>query len=320
MIHGENVSFPILPGTVHTIQPSMFTRANFVFTGWNTLPSGLGQSFIPGESQVFNNSIRLYAQWAPINVPGVIPPAQTPTPTPTPAAPPSPSPTPPVDVEPTPGPTDWAPASEIFIDVPLGAWYHDYITIVFNHGLFQGTSEGMFEPHINMSRAMFAQVIANLEGIDLTAFAASSPTFADTTAAHWGFAAIQWAVSEGIIQGMGDGSFAPDAPVTREQMATMLHRYAQARGINLPQGASAPFADQGSISYWAATAVANIQAAGIVRGRDDGRFDPQATATRAEVAAIFARFLDITLDDVANTANNVNADANGYDDYDNGDN
>jgi len=92
-----------------------------------------------------------------------------------------------------------------------------------------------------------------------------------------------------------EGNFAPNNNITREQMAVMLHRYAEMRDVALPQGAGVSFIDQASISPWASDAVAVIQRAGIVQGRDDGRFDPQATATRAEVAAIFARFLPIAM-------------------------
>ena len=94
---------------------------------------------------------------------------------------------------------------------------------------------------------------------------------------------------------MGDGNFAPTTNITREQMAVMLLRYADAVGVHIPMNnAPMPFADQQQIAGWAQEAVSIVQAAGIVSGRPDGRFDPQATATRAEVAAIFARFMHVT--------------------------
>ena len=285
IIQGRPNVFTEAIGAPHTMHHSMFTRDNFVFAGWNTMANGGGESFVPGQVILVQGDIVLHAQWRFVDHPSGVEP-QVPT-TPVPPTTPTPTPTPPADL---------VPAHQIFIDVAANAWYHDYVTRVYHAGLFRGTGPNIFEPHINMSRAMFAQVLANLEGVNLAAFAAGAPNFTDTSPAHWGFAAVQWAASEDIIFGMGDGTFAPDAPITREQMAVMLHRYSLVRSITLPTGATPAFADQLEISYWAATAVTGIQAAGIVRGRDDGRFDPRATATRAEVAAIFARFLDILED------------------------
>ena len=101
--------------------------------------------------------------------------------------------------------------------------------------------------------------------------------------------------------GKGDGNFNPYDPVTREQMSVMLFRFIEIMDISLVQDGTdvvnqddiSDFVDQGYISYWADAAVRTIQAAGIVHGRPDGRFDPQATATRAEVATMLARLLAV---------------------------
>jgi len=142
---------------------------------------------------------------------------------------------------------------------------------------------------------MFVQVLANLEGIDLTAYqnqAAANPTFSDTSPASWYFAAVEWATRPGLASGVGDGNFAPNRPITRQEMAVFLNNYIVSRGIALPQGAITLFTDHGDISSWAVEGVTAIQAAGIISGHPDGRFAPTDTATRAEVATIFARFLD----------------------------
>ena len=143
-----------------------------------------------------------------------------------------------------------------------------------------------------MTRAMFAQVLANLEGIDLAAFANVSPSFEDVSADAWYFAAVQWAAEMGIVRGVGDGNFDPSRPITREQMAVMLHRYITIRDIEIPRDETTEFIDQADISYWAVDAVGAIQAAGIIQG-NNGAFSPQNNATRAEVATIFARFLNL---------------------------
>jgi hypothetical protein len=188
---------------------------------------------------------------------------------------------------------EMAPAYQLFDDISADAWYHDYVAIVAYHNLFQGTGYRAFSPYLNMTRAMFAQVLANLEDANLETYAVSASTFGDVAVDQWYFPAVQWAANEGIIFGVGEGNFAPNDPITREQMAVMLYRYAAMVDIALPTQATSPFVDQTVISNWAMDSVHVIQAAGIIRGRDDGNFDPRATAIRAEVAAIFARFLNI---------------------------
>jgi len=118
--------------------------------------------------------------------------------------------------------------------------------------------------------------------------------FGDVPANAWFAQAVNWAYTEGIVQGVGPNSFAPNAPITREQMAAMLLRYAETMHVSLPAGTPVTFVDQASISPWARSSVDVISAAGIVSGRDGGNFAPRATATRAEVAAIFARYLRVT--------------------------
>ena len=184
------------------------------------------------------------------------------------------------------------PASQIFDDVSADAWYHDYISKAVHNNLFQGTARRTFSPEADMTRAMFVQVLANLEGIDLAAYADASPSFNDTSPESWYFAAVEWAANLEIVRGIRGGYFAPDASVTREQIAVMLYRYMHIMGIELPQGTISAFTDHASISPWAAEAVEAIQSAGIISGRPGGTFDPQATASRAEVAAVFVRFLE----------------------------
>jgi hypothetical protein len=224
-------------------------------------------------------------------------PAASPRPVATPAPTPAPTPTPtPPQPEQAPGVQQAVPslcAHQLFDDIAQGSWYHSYVSAAVQNNLFQGTAPRIFGPQANMTRAMFVQVLANLNEVDLTTYGSMTPSFNDVSPGSWYFAAVEWAESLGIVQGIGEDNFAPNAPITREQIAVMLYRYVQIMDVELPHGTIAAFADHANISSWATEAVEAIQAAGIVSGRPDGTFDPQATATRAEVAAIFVRLLDV---------------------------
>jgi len=196
----------------------------------------------------------------------------------------------PIEGEPTWG-MGRTPAFLLFQDTPLDAWFHDFVTIVAHYNMFQGTAPRTFSPQMPMNRAMFAQVLANRAGAGAGGGAAAP--FHDVVG-HWGAPAIAWAYSQNIVEGIGQGYFLPNEPITREQMATMLYRYANARGVTLPTRATATFGDQGAVSGWAAAGVSAIQNAGIIVGFPDGNFRPQQTATRAEVATIFARYVAYT--------------------------
>ena len=185
------------------------------------------------------------------------------------------------------------PAPLPFADVATTAWYYGYVRTVWENNIFHGIADNQFSPQVSMTRAMFAQALANLENVDLSAYRNVTPTFNDVSSTAWYFEAVEWAVRQGIVLGVGNDNFVPNAPITREQMAVMLYRYADVMGIEFEDSVTATFTDQSAISYWAVDEVNAIQSAGIIIGRPDGRFDPQATATRAEVATIFARFLNV---------------------------
>ncbi|MCL2409621.1 MAG: S-layer homology domain-containing protein, partial [Oscillospiraceae bacterium] len=183
-----------------------------------------------------------------------------------------------------------------FIDVARTDWFYPYVRTVWENQLFQGTSHNMFTPQGSMTRAMFVQVLANMENVDLTAYQANSanPRFNDVSPAAWYFPAVEWAAGQGLVQGVGNGNFQPGRAITREEMAVMLHNYVVSRNIALSQGVLHTFTDQAAISDWAVDGVRAIQEAGIIVGHPNGSFAPRATATRAEVATIFARFLEVT--------------------------
>lgn len=166
------------------------------------------------------------------------------------------------------------PASEKFGDVAKDSWYEAGVTYVTGKGLFQGVSEQEFSPNTNMTRAMLMTVLARLDGQETSG------------GATWYAKAMDWAKAQGI----SDGS-APDGNVTREQLVTMLYRYAKPEKA---EGGLNQFADAGSVSDWAKEAMEWAVANSIVTGKSGARLDPQGTATRAEVATIIQRFAEKT--------------------------
>ncbi|MCL2366943.1 MAG: S-layer homology domain-containing protein [Oscillospiraceae bacterium] len=179
--------------------------------------------------------------------------------------------------------------SAMFADVSREAWYAGYVGTVTSQGLLVGLADGRFDPHGDMTRAMFTQVLANMEG----SIGFHTADFNDVPPNSWFSAAVGWAAHSGIVSGVGNNNFEPNTPVTREQVAVMLVNYIEYKGYILPAGPAVVFSDEANISDWARDSVRSIRSAGIISGRPDGRFDPQATVTRAEVAAIFSRLLGV---------------------------
>ena len=166
-----------------------------------------------------------------------------------------------------------------FADVPGDAWYADAVAYCQAQGWMSGTSETRFSPNGTMNRAMLATVLYRQVGSPAVT---GADRFTDTADGTWYSAAVLWASREGIINGYGNSRFGPNDPVTREQLVTILWRMEGCP--TFAQGQT--FADQNSIASFAVAAVAWAQAQSIVRGRDGNRFDPQGSATRAEVATV----------------------------------
>ncbi len=185
------------------------------------------------------------------------------------------------------------PLIEKMLDVSASHWAYSYINTVMNAGLFGGTSATAFEPETSMTRAMFVMVLSRLEGVDLSSYE-SLNLFSDIAANKWYTGAVNWAASEDIIDGVGNGKFAPNQNISRQEMAKMIIAYAEYTGDTLPEvNAAATFTDQSKIAAWASEYVIKAQKAGLINGYSDGSFKPLATATRAEVSTIFARYLGI---------------------------
>jgi predicted peptidase len=177
-----------------------------------------------------------------------------------------------------------------FRDVPGNAWYSRYINAAYTFGLFDGTARTSFSPGTPMTRAMFVQVLANLENVDRSGY--RNTRFRDVAIGKWFTAAIGWASETGIVSGTSEDRFDPDAPITREQMIVILYKYLQYKGIEIPQSQGGSFADDSKISPWALEAVRALQGIDVVTGNGDNRFDPKGIATRAEAAAIFIRLIE----------------------------
>ena len=175
----------------------------------------------------------------------------------------------------------------------------DYFNFVGARQLFAGNEKGEFMPQAIMTRAMFVQVLANLEQADLSVYTTSR--FADVAAGAWYAPAVEWAAAMGIVEGVGNSRFVPEEKITREQMALILANYVKYKGYALPVNTVPGFLDEASIASWALTAVKQIHAAGIISVKPGNLYDPQGVATRAEVATIFARFIEIYISGVLDT-------------------
>ncbi|NIK79913.1 putative peptidase [Paenibacillus castaneae] len=177
-----------------------------------------------------------------------------------------------------------------FRDVNMDNWFYSYVNLAYTYGLFNGTTSTTFSPGTSMTRAMFVQVLANLENVNRSGY--TSSRFSDVTDGQWYTAAVEWAAESGIANGINADQFDPNSPMTREQMLVILYNYMKYKGYEIPESQSKSFADESEISSWALEAVQALRGIGIVLGKPDNLFDPKATGTRAEVATIFTRFVE----------------------------
>lgn len=177
-----------------------------------------------------------------------------------------------------------------FVDVNPKEWYHPYVDYAVEHGLFSGTSENTFEPETAMTRAMLVTVLWRYEGQPK----GYENTFVDVNAksGSWYIDAVAWAAANNIVSGVGNGKFDPEGKITREQMATILFRYANWKGIDTSKrGDLNTFPDGGKTASWAKEAMQWTVAEKIIGG-SDGKLLPQDSATRAQVATILMRFIE----------------------------
>ncbi|MBE6928295.1 MAG: hypothetical protein E7467_07415 [Ruminococcaceae bacterium] len=176
-----------------------------------------------------------------------------------------------------------------FEDVKEGQWYYDYVTIAAELGLVRGMTPTTFEPETNMTRAMLVTVLYRAEG-EPSVEGLENP-FADVAENQWYTDAIIWAASNKIVNGTTPTTFTPDANITREQIVTILYRYAVAKGEDVAvEDTELAFPDAGTISSYAVDAMTWAVDKGIINGMD-GKLAPQASATRAMVCTMLVRYL-----------------------------
>lgn len=183
-----------------------------------------------------------------------------------------------------------------FTDVAEDAWYHDYVYDLVYRGVVNGMTATTYEPEGKLTRAQFVKLLAcSLADAETLKTYEGKHPFKDSEG-HWAEAYIAWAKDKGIVEGVSATEFDPEAPITREQMATIFGRYALKQGIELPKSdnAAGSFPDADKISDYAREFVELMRIAGILNGYEDGTFRPQGNATRAEAAKLFSLFLSIT--------------------------
>ena len=183
-----------------------------------------------------------------------------------------------------------------FTDVAEDAWYHDYVYDLVYRGVVNGMTATTYEPEGKLTRAQFVKLLAcSLADAETLKTYEGKHPFKDSEG-HWAETYIAWAKDKGIVEGVSATEFDPEAPITREQMATIFGRYALKQGIELPKDAAPAqsFPDADKISEYAREFVELMRLAGILNGYEDGTFRPQNTATRAEAAKLFSVFLSIT--------------------------
>ena len=185
------------------------------------------------------------------------------------------------------------PESLPFTDIADNAWYADAVRYVYKHGLMAGTSATTFAPDVTTSRSMIATILWRMAGSPVVNYAMN---FADVPQDQWYSEAIRWATSEGIVGGYGNGLFGTNDPITREQFAAMLYRFAQEQGYDVSIGENTnilSYTDVADLSEYAISAMQWAVGAGIINGTGDGStLTPQGQATRAQAAVMLTRFCE----------------------------
>ena len=170
-----------------------------------------------------------------------------------------------------------------FADVDADAWYAGAVEYVRDHGIMNGTGTTIFNPDGTTTRGQIAAILYRASG---SPEVSGGTAFTDVADTAYYADAVRWASAHGIVTGYGDGTFRPNHPITRQQLAAILWRYA---GSPAAEG-GADYADETSIASYAATAVDWARDTGIISGRDGNRFDPDGRATRAQAAVILTRY------------------------------
>ena len=177
-----------------------------------------------------------------------------------------------------------------FTDLDVHAWYHDGVHYCLEEGLMEGYGEGIFGPNNDLSRAMLVQIFYNYENRPTVS---SGSVFDDVADGAWYADAVTWAASQSIVGGYGNGNYGPNDPITREQLAAILYRYAQYKGYDVSVGEDTnilSYTDAFEISEYAVPAFQWACGAGVIEGVTESTLVPRGNATRAQVATMLMRF------------------------------
>ena len=255
-------------GTV-TVLPTNVTKPGYTFLGWFTAYSGGVQ--VKQIEATETGEKTFYARWQKNVLP---PPPITPG---TPSAPVTPA-------------KPAAPVGLPFADVSGSDWFYNDVRYVYEKGIMDGTGADRFSPNAPLTRAMIVTILYRMAG---SPSVSGSSDFTDVTAGKWFAKAVAWAAANGIVNGYGSGLFGPNDPVTREQLAAILYRYAVYGGmtaVTLEENLGS-FADTAQLSAYAIQAMNWAVGQGLING-SGSNLVPKAQATRAQVAAIIHRYLE----------------------------
>ncbi len=259
---GSNVAKQSLARNTRADKPAEPTRVGYTLAGWYTDEE---LTNVYDFSSNVTGNLTLYAKWTQ-NVP--------------------------VEPEATDAPVETeGPVAEtiVFDDVKENDWYSDSVNFVVKNKLMNGVSETEFAPNATLTRAMLVTVLYRNEGEpevqDLTAFE-------DVVNGAYYEKAVAWAQENGIVDGVTDAEFAPDAEITREQIATIMHRYAKYKNYDIAVSADIEIRDDYTeISEYAVDAMKYMVGSGFMNGKTDKTLDPKDDATRAEIATVLQRFI-----------------------------
>lgn len=173
-----------------------------------------------------------------------------------------------------------------FADLPVESWYREGVSYALDRGLMNGVGSREFDPDGNVTRAMFVTILYRAE--NAPSVEGKSNPFTDVQNGKWYTEAVIWASDRGIVKGTSETTYSPDAPITREQIATILFRYSKSS----PSDKSlSSFPDAGTVSSYARNGMCWAVAEGIINGKD-GKLAPKENATRCQIAAILMRYLE----------------------------
>ena len=176
-----------------------------------------------------------------------------------------------------------------FVDVPAGAWYYDAVEYVHQSGLMAGTSAKTFDPNVITTRGMIVTILYRLAGCPDIENRNWGYPYADVDSTAYYGTAVYWARLSGIVAGYSSELFGPNDPITREQFAVMLYRFAGQPSV---PDLTLTFSDADQVSGYASDAMRWAVGAGIISGKGNGILDPKGDATRAQAAAMLMRFCE----------------------------